>query len=111
MMGATHGLAGLSVGCAVVLAASAAGDATTATTAAIVITAAALAAELPDLDQRGTRISKGTGTLAAVPGLWPLAMLITLPIVLAGIPLRLTLPLVLATTGLLWLTAQTAATN
>lgn len=88
MMGTTHGLAGVAAGGGLVLALRGAGADVTDTTAVIVVITAAIAAELPDLDLRTSRISGGRSTLAAVPVISRVALLLTLPLVLAGVGIR-----------------------
>lgn len=88
MMGSTHGLAGLATAGAIASAATAAGVHLDAAEAAAIVVAGALAAEAPDLDLRTSRISHGTSTLTGIRVLRPLALLITLPLVLAGAAVR-----------------------
>jgi membrane-bound metal-dependent hydrolase YbcI (DUF457 family) len=79
MLGFTHGLAG--VACAAAIAA-------TATAIGTPLAPAELAAEAPDLDLPTSRISHGTSALTAVRVLRPLALVITLPLVLLGAIVR-----------------------
>lgn len=90
MMGATHGVGGLAVGAATVLTARELGVDLDGAQAAIVIACGAVAAELPDLDLRTSRISHGTSSLTGVPFVGRLALLLTLPVVLAGAAIRST---------------------
>lgn len=88
MMGSTHGLAGLATAATVATAAAAAGVHLDTAEAAAIVIASALAAEAPDLDLRTSRISHGTSTLTGIRVLRPLALLITLPLVLSGAAVR-----------------------
>jgi membrane-bound metal-dependent hydrolase YbcI (DUF457 family) len=84
MMGVTHGLAGAACAAAIAATATAIGTPLEPAELAAVFATATLAAEAPDLDLPTSRISHGTSTLTAVRALRPLALVITLPLVLLG---------------------------